>query len=147
MQSLRQWVLQVDSESVYKVMSDLSAFAALHPLLLAVDELDSGDEFKRYRITEKPFSFLPLKIGYNAVVYLEGPRYEITGLPLLKAMLTYDLEQTGIAATAVGLSLEISGGFSFLQRVLACKMLSAQDVVMKGLEVRALEEVGKARGY
>jgi len=128
-------------------MSDLSAFAALHPLILAVDELDSGDEFKRYRVTEKPFSFLPLKIGYMAAVYPDGPSYQISGLPLLKATLTYDLEQTGIAATAVGLSLEISGGFSFLQRVLACKMLSAQDVVMKGLEVRALEEVGKARGY
>jgi hypothetical protein len=123
-------------EKIRTVLTNLEIYAEIHPQIISARLLRSGPgSNKIYQIIEQPYRWLPVKITYQAKVSVTGDTitYQISGLPTLQPVMVYQLTSIDSGKTQVLFGLSISGN-PLAQRILAHKMLNAQDRFMRNLD-------------
>lgn len=114
---------------------DLEKYAALHPLITAVQVVDEpATDLTTWEILERPFSFLPIKIRYRATVDASEERvhYAVAGVPLSRIEMTYDFSNVDDEVVSIGFSLELDAPF-WVRAILSRKMLAAQDSLIANI--------------
>ncbi len=123
-------------EKIRTVLTNLEIYAEIHPLIISARHLQSGPgSNKIYQIIEQPYRWLPLKIAYQAEVSVTDDTitYQIRGLPGLQPVMVYQLTSIDYGKTQIFFGLSISGN-PLAQRILARKMMSAQNQFMRKLD-------------
>lgn len=112
------------------MLNDLKIYGDLHPLIVSVEPLRP----ECYKITERPFTWLPFRITYFAEVESsdEQIRYRVTGIPLTQVNIQYSFTKREGGGTEVLFQLNISG-FLPGKNILKYMMIKAQDRLMKGI--------------
>lgn len=96
MQLKKTYKITAPINDIQKSLTDIHEYGRLHPLINGVEKTHSPiHEVTNYKITEQPFSWLPINIQYFAAVKSTERKidYEITGIPLAKAWIHYDLKE------------------------------------------------------
>jgi len=131
----KNYIIQRSLEDSKEIFSDLKKFGQYHPLIKSVELLNSATrKLAEFKITERPFNWMPINIQYNAQV-LSGEdliEYKISGVPLLKPALKYMLEPKDEMLTKINFDLKIKG-FPIANRILMFKMVKAQDALVKAI--------------
>lgn len=124
-------------EEIRTILSDLEVYGELHPLIQTVKQ-HAADE-NSYIIKEKPYSWIPITIKYYARVRVIENQiiYKINGLPLTEAKIKYTLEEINDGETSIIYKLELMSKLVG-QRILANKMIKAQDQLMKSINISSL---------
>jgi hypothetical protein len=121
-------------EELFEVFQDLNLYGAVHPLIRGVNFLETNDLGKVYQIVEQPYSCLPFRIKYKAIVSLNSKeiQYIIKGIPWTEAQIKYSFETNELNnKIAITFQLQIGGKLPrFVQKVLQGKMMKAQDQLM-----------------
>jgi hypothetical protein len=123
-------------EEVRLVLTNLETYAKVHPLIVSAKPLEiSSPDQKIYEIIEQPYSWLPVKFTYQAQVFIANDTitYRLTGIPMFQPVIEYRLKSIDAKKTQVVFTLTISGNL-MTQRLLANKMLKAQDQLMRNLD-------------
>lgn len=128
----KTYKVKASIETVKKYLIDLNYFGEFHPLIVRVDEKEiSSIDYKEYNVLEKPFLWLPIQISYSARVRHSGESisYEITGIPFTEMNINYTLSEKSESEVDIHFNL-VLGGMFMGKKILANKMISAQDVLM-----------------
>lgn len=136
MQLTKLYKLKGQINEIKKILVDLTIYGRLHPLIVNV--IPQGEETnvgQRYKIIERPYGWLPLRISYYAVVREDENQieYQIEGLPLTRAKVNYDLKPLSDDMVEVSFELEVNG-LPMANRILANKMLDAQNQLMDSIK-------------
>lgn len=132
----KEYLLNLNIDSVIDSFLDLVCFGELHPLITQVKKIDSENSSSTYKIYEKPFSWLPFRIQYYAIVDLIDKslvRYSIKGIPFVKGIIDYSFNQLSTQQTKVLLNINLQSKV-FGKHILMRKMMDAQDVIMAKME-------------
>lgn len=126
------YTLPFSKESVIDLFNDLEAYGKLHPLILSVKEIESNPI--QYKITERPYKFLPFKIIYYATIHSAGNEivYSVTGIPLSKLHIKYNLESIENGGTEINCLLQLDSKLVGKQ-ILMNKLIKAQNDLMSSL--------------
>lgn len=142
MNSHKKYTLKGDIEKLREILIDLIYFGKLHPLIKKVEKLNSSNKGSYYKISERPYSWLPVRVNYNALVShsSEVISYEISNLPMTSATINYQLGSLDSNLIDVDFHLEIKSRAPG-KKILQNKMLNAQDRLMDAIQV----ELSKTR--
>lgn len=127
--------LKTKVKDIEEILVDLTVYGRLHPLIInVIPEGDETNEGQRYRVVERPFDWLPLKISYWAVVRVTENQieYKIEGLPMTRARVNYELVSLLENNIEVRFELDVRG-LPIAERILANKMLDAQNQLMDSI--------------
>lgn len=140
MQFKKSYHLSASIDTVKQALIDLHQYGQLHPLINGVEKIHSPiQEITNYKITEQPFSWLPINIQYFAAVKFSEREvsYEITGIPLTQAWIAYDLKELKTTEVEISFNLKIAG-FLPGKKILQYKMVKAQDELMEAMEKKII---------
>lgn len=124
-----------DIKEIREVFLDLNLYCKLHPLLLRAEKIELEKEQDIYRIYEKPFSWLPVKIKYKAQVIQKSNdviEYLITDIPFTKAVFNYEFSQTTKQLVSINWTIEIINKL-FWKNILMRKMIDAQEKIINAI--------------
>ena len=119
-------------KSLSEFFNDLRKYAKLHPLILAAEQV--GTNPPKFRITEKPFPYLPVKIKYYATIQttLNEIVYNISGIPFTEIEIRYTL--SSLAPQLSRIQCRITLQSKLIGRsILFKKLQSAQNELIKAL--------------
>jgi ribosome-associated toxin RatA of RatAB toxin-antitoxin module len=120
------------TKSLIELFSDLKEYAKVHPLILNAKGIVTNQN--KYRITEKPFRYLPIRISYFVMVNSSTNEieYSISKIPLSKLTIKYTFLNFDFQTTEIKCLLELKSklvGKSILFR----KIIKAQNELMYSL--------------
>lgn len=127
---------------VQHFLIDLHQYGRIHPLINGIEKIDSStSEIANYKITERPFNWLPINIQYFASVKSNenAVDYEITGIPFTQGWIHYDLTSLKDEIVEISFNLKITGNWPG-KKLLKQKMVKAQDHLMEAIK-KELQEV------
>lgn len=120
------------TKSLIELFSDLKEYAKVHPLILNAKGIVTNQN--KYRITENPFRYLPIRISYFVMVNSSTNEieYSISKIPLSKLTIKYTFLNFDFQTTEIKCLLELKSklvGKSILFR----KIIKAQNELMYSL--------------
>jgi len=120
------------TKPLIQLFSELKEYAKIHPLISKAKETVTKQN--KYRITEKPFKYLPISISYFATVKssVNEIEYSISKIPLSKLTIKYIFLSFDYKTTEIKCFLELEStliGKSILFR----KLIKSQDELMNSL--------------
>lgn len=126
------YIVPFPTKPLFQLFSDLKEYAKVHPLILNAKETVTNQN--KYRITEKPFKYLPIRISYYATVNssVNEIEYFISKIPLSKLTIKYTFLSSDSKTTEIKCLIELESklvGKSILFR----KLIKAQDELMNSL--------------
>lgn len=134
MEKSKTYTINTSSDIITEILKDLQSYGNFHPLIRKVEKLSSSESGTLYKITERPFKWIPYNIKYTADLTSKNSniQYEISGMPLTKAYISYQLIQKSKKQTSVQFQLIIASKLPG-SRLLLNKMISAQDQLMNSI--------------
>lgn len=126
--------LESPLEPVFEQIQDLKLYGAVHPLIKSVEFIETNNLGNAYQILEQPYRWLPFRIRYKAIVWLNNKeiKYTVSGIPWTEVEINYSFETNEANnRTKVKFQLQIKGKLPrFVQKILQWKMAKAQDQLM-----------------
>ena len=135
METQLTYLISAPLSTVKSTLGDMKKYGALHPLIKSVTNTE-GDakQLHNFRIKEKPFTWLPITIFYEAELMTTNDtiEYHITGIPLTKAYLHYDFNKISETETEVIFNLKIKSKLPG-KKILQYKMIKAQNQLIEAI--------------
>ncbi len=127
-------------DQVVPIYADLNKFAEYHPLISKVEEINFSKVDRLYKVYEKPFSWLPVRISYKAKVIQKSDftvAYEITEIPFTRAFFNYVFSAESNDSVQIRLSIELQSKMIH-KKILMNMMTKAQDRVVDSIRSAAV---------
>jgi len=128
------FIVEASTKDVQDLFINLEAFGQAHPLITDVSCLNTNSYCYQYAITEKPFSWLPFIINYEAEIlnpdYRKKVVYTITKIPWMQPTINYQFQVLENGSTSIEVNILIEGSWLW-RRTLGMKMMKAQRVVIQ----------------
>lgn len=123
----RKYTINSGLSNIKALLLDLQQYGAVHPLIIQVDKTEQS---YKYKIIEKPYPIVPIKINYHVLVSQEEDRirYDLEGIPFFQVHITYllhEVKAVPVNKTVIDFSVEVIGKIMG-KRILARKILKAQ---------------------
>ena len=120
-------------DQITPYLVDLSEYAKIHPLISHAVRIPPLDQ-SHFKVFEKPYSFLPIKISYSAEILASANEitYDISGLPFETVFINYTFSEKAKNATEINFKITIESILAG-KKILSGKMISAQEELMKNL--------------
>lgn len=133
----KKYTLEQALEQFLMTFKDLKLYGLVHPLIRGVELLESNALGNKYQIVEQPYSYLPFRIKYQALLLSEGNEitYTISGIPWTNAQIQYSFEPNELEdKTTIHFKLNIEGKLpNWAHKILQHKMMKAQDQLMEAI--------------
>ncbi len=68
MEKWKTYLIEGNPDKIGEILHDLEYYGKLHPLIQRVERVDTSEERIQYRITERPFRWMPIIIQYLVFV-------------------------------------------------------------------------------
>lgn len=125
-----KYIVYKSLAEVREIFSNLKAYGDFHPLIHKVTPLEKvvNDDFTFFKIHERPYSWLPIKISYFALVCRKDQtiEYTIKGIPFSQPKVSYQLTSLSSHSTQLDYKLNIKG-LPIIRSILKKKMVQAQE--------------------
>jgi len=133
----KSYQLNGSLDKIQKILFDLEYYGRLHPLIKKVELISKKHDLVQwYKIVEKPYPKIPIKIRYKALV-AQTPFHEVVymieGIPFTKASIKYTLKQLDQNKVDITFDLKIKN-YLIGKKILAKKMIAAQDELMIAMQ-------------
>lgn len=135
MEANHTYLIQGSKEYLMDVFCDLPKFCEFHPLIISSKFLKKDSAGRAvYGILEKPFSFLPVKVKYqaSATINKDTVEYDIRKIPLMHPILTYTFNEIDTNSTELFFDIKIVG-LPLVKNYLGYKMKKAMDELVANL--------------
>jgi len=131
----KTYIANLPLSTIHDILSNLETYGQFHPLITGVEKMPAKkDGHIQYRIKEKPFDSLPMKIQYKAIVKVRPSQieFEVLELPFTQAYIYYQLKPKTETSTTIDFRLVINSKMPG-KRILQRKMFNAQDRLMNAI--------------
>lgn len=121
------------SKSLIETFSDLNKYAQVHPLILKAEKTKIDPN--KYKITERPFKYVPIKISYQATVRSnkDEVEYLISKIPFTKLTIKYAFLSLNTETTEIKCSIQLQSKL-IGKTILFRKLIKAQNDLMNSLD-------------
>jgi len=129
---LIEHTINKSKDEVQQVIEDLERYGKFHPLITNVEKINDGN----FKVKERPYSWLPISIGYRVFVEeltAEKAVYGFSSLVWFKPKFTYRLESQSLDTTKIQLAIRIEGP-PIGRQILINKMVAAQLQLWQAFE-------------